>query len=386
MPTRRNKRSTPAKPPRHEVISLRLNQERLEVLERYRRAFADELGRDVSLSEAAFLALEDRAPDMDRTAARVALLNTPTDSLARIRRRWESQHALSAVEWDVLAMYARIGSDEERHQAPIAAVPSRESYVALLDAFEAVYAHRTEPASRHTWVYFGNLEGFLTADTLSATNAEQRDQAVLAQITRRRALLQPLDRWERPGNIGQCLSVAVQEEGVDSTTLDQLLARHWPVLWRLAARGHWIRHDRRPVRLPDSIGEHARQALGLPPAMSADDLTVSFMPTAGTEFTTRIDWGSRRFGLDITGYPELVEFHAMLEANGDRAWIGRQYVTTVHDDGSGARTVSATRRQMHFVLSATEWTALRDLFRRAWQSPELQRRLQELQLEYGEQG
>jgi hypothetical protein len=366
------------------VISLRLNQERVELLERYRRAFADELSRDVSLSEAAFLALEDRAPDMDRTAARVELLKTPSESLARIRRRWESQHALSAVEWDVLATYVRIGADEERHHAPFAAVPSRESYVAVLDAFEAVYAHRLEPASRHTWVYFGNLEGFLTADTLSPTDTEQRDQAVLAQIARRRALLEPLDRWERPGNVGQCFSVAVQEEGVDSTMLDRLLARHWPVLWRLAARGHWIRHDRRPVR--DSIGDDARQALGLPPAMSAEDLTVSFMPTAGTEFTTRIEWGSRRFGLDITGYPELVEFHAMLDTGGDRPWIGRQYVTTVHDDGSGARTVSAARRQLRFSVTATEWTALRDLFRRAWQSPELQGRLQVLQLEYGEQG
>jgi hypothetical protein len=380
MPTRKRKT------PRNEVISLRLNQTRLEVLERFRSAFVDELGRDVSLSEAAFLALEDRSPAMDRTAARVALLKTPTDALARIRKRWESQHALSAVEWDVLATYVRIGADEERQHTPIAAVPSRESYVAVLDAFEAVYAHRTEPASRHTWVYFGNLEGFLTADTLSATDPEQRNQAVLAQIARRRALLQPSDRWERPGNIGHCFWVAVQEEGVDSTTLDQLLARHWPVLWRLAARGHWIRHDRRPVRLSESTGEEARQALGLPPPMSADDLTISFMPGGGTQFSTRIEWGSRRFGFNITGYPELVEFHAMLEADGDRAWIGRQYVTTVHDDGSGARTVLAARRQMHFSVTATEWTALRDLFRRAWQSPELQRRVQELQLEYGEQG
>jgi hypothetical protein len=178
----------------------------------------------------------------------------------------------------------------------------------------------------------------------------------------------------------------VQEEGVDSTTLDQLLARCWPVLWRLAARGHWIRHDRRPVRLSESTDEDARQPLSLPPTMSVDDLTVSFVPAGGAEFTTCIEWGSGRFGLDITRYPELVEFRAMLEADGDRAWIGRQYVTTLKHGGSGARTVLAARRQMHFSVIATEWTALRDLFRRAWQSPELQRRLQELELEYGEQG
>src|SRR5580704_12266405 len=105
------------KAPRNEVISLRLNQDRLELLERYRRAFADELGRDVSLSEAAFMALEDRAAGMDRSAARVELLKTPTDSLVRIRKRWESQHALLAVEWDVLAQYVRLGADEERQRS-----------------------------------------------------------------------------------------------------------------------------------------------------------------------------------------------------------------------------------------------------------------------------
>ncbi|MGH9411187.1 MAG: hypothetical protein ACRD1V_17230 [Vicinamibacterales bacterium] len=383
MPTKKPRRT---KQPRHEVISLRLNHARLEVLERYRQAFADELGRDVSLSEAAFLALEDRAPGMDRAAARIAFLKTPTDSLARIRQRWESQHALSAVEWDVLATYVRIGADEERQRTPIAAVPSRESYVALLDAFEAVYAHRLEPASRQTWTYFGNLEGFLTADTLSVTDTEQRHQTVLAQIARRRALLQPPDRWERPGNVGHCFSVAVQEEGVDSTMLDQLLARHWPVLWRLAARGHWIRHDRRPVRLPESADDEARPPVSLPRAMSVEDLTVSFVSAGGAEFTTAIEWRPGHLRFDINRYPELVEFRAMLEADGDPPWIGRQYVMTVNNDRSGARTVSATRRQIQFILSATEWTTLRDLFRRAWESPELQRWLQELQLEYGEQG
>jgi hypothetical protein len=370
---------------RNEVISLRLNQDRLGLLERYRRAFADELDREVSLSEAAFLALEDRAAGMDRTAARLELLKTPTDSLARIRKRWESQHTLLAVEWDLLAEYVRIGGDEERQRSPIPAVPSRESYLALLDAFEAVYAHRVEP-SRHTWAYFGNLDGFLTDDTLSDTDSEQRHQTVLTQIARRRALLQPLDRWERPGNIGHCFWVAVQEEGVDSTKLDQLMAPYWPVLWRLAARGHWIRHDRRPVRVPERSDEGVRPRVSLPPAMTADGVTVSFLATGGAEFTTSIEWGSRRFGLDISQYPELVEFRAMLEVEGDRSWLGRHYAMLVDDDGSGARRVLPTRRQMHFDVSATERTALRDVFRRAWQSPELQRWLAALQLEYGEQG
>jgi hypothetical protein len=130
-----------------------------------------------------------------------------------------------------------------------------------------------------------------------------------------------LDRWERPGNIGHCFWTAVLEEGVDSTTLDQLLAPYWPVLWRLAARGHWIRHDHRPVRLAGPSDEGVRPPVSLPPAMTADDVTVSFAPAGGANFITTMKWGSRRFGLDISQYPELVEFRAMLEADGDRPWM-----------------------------------------------------------------
>src|ERR1700680_2478386 len=148
------------KTPRPEVVSLRVSEERLELLERYRRAFAATLGREVSLSEAAFMALDDRATGMDRTAARVELLKTPTDSLAQIRKRWGAQHALSSVEWDVLAEYVHIGADEERERHRMVVVPSREAYLAHVDAFEAVYVRRLEPVSRHTWAYFGNLEGW----------------------------------------------------------------------------------------------------------------------------------------------------------------------------------------------------------------------------------
>src|ERR1700674_3298186 len=95
---------------RHEVISLRLSETRVELLERCRRAFADEPGRDVSLSEAVFLALEDRATEMERTAARAELLRTPTASLAAIWRQWESRHGFLAPPWGMLVEYGGVGA------------------------------------------------------------------------------------------------------------------------------------------------------------------------------------------------------------------------------------------------------------------------------------
>src|SRR5712692_11127657 len=121
------------KQPRYAVISLRLNEERRALLARYRHVLADQRGRPVSLSEAAFLVLEERAAGVDRVAARHELLQTPTASLDRMRKRWASHQTLSAAEWDVLAEYVQIATDADRQDPPLLrpVVPSRESYLAL---------------------------------------------------------------------------------------------------------------------------------------------------------------------------------------------------------------------------------------------------------------
>jgi hypothetical protein len=49
-------------------------------------------------------------------------------------------------------------------------------------------------------------------------------------------------------------------------------------------------------------------------------------------------------------------------------------------------TLGLKRQDMRVEFSACEWQALRDLFGQAWQSPELQRCVQELQQQYGEHG
>src|SRR2546427_11398954 len=67
-------KSIAKKTPRYEVLSVRLNEERLALLERYRDSLAGELGRPVTIAEAAFLVIEDRAAGMDRAASRYELL------------------------------------------------------------------------------------------------------------------------------------------------------------------------------------------------------------------------------------------------------------------------------------------------------------------------
>lgn len=379
------------KKPRHEVISVRLNEERLKLLERYQKLLTDQLGRPVSLAEAAFLVIEERVVGMDREASRHEMLKTPTESLYYIRKTWESQHGLTSPQWDVLAEYVQIGTEEESQEPPLLrpAIPSRESYLALLDAFEAVYRNRKEHASKHAWDYFGGLDGYSTKVKLSDNDAEQRHQAVLKQIAHRKELLQPEAKWERPGNIGRCFLTAIRDEGVESTRLDQILAPYWPTLWGLAARGHWIRNDRQPVRRAGANEDDFRRRISLPAPIKAGDLKVSFSSSGGTEFATQIDFGAaRRFSYLITRYPELAEFRAMLEGlPTNRPWNGRHFFIEVSKDkGPRKCTLWLKQNEVGIDFSESEWDALRDLFRQAWENPELQRWLQELRQEYGEQG
>ena len=63
-----------SKKKRNEVISLRLTEERMGILERYRDVLAEQLHRPISLGEAAFRVFEERADDLDRQSQRSELL------------------------------------------------------------------------------------------------------------------------------------------------------------------------------------------------------------------------------------------------------------------------------------------------------------------------
>jgi hypothetical protein len=60
------------------------------------------------------------------------------------------------------------------------------------------------------------------------------------------------------------------------TKLDQVLAPFWPTLWALAARGHWLRHDRQPVRLFGPKEDDFRSRIILPDSLRADEFELSF--------------------------------------------------------------------------------------------------------------
>src|SRR5258708_20884050 len=171
---------------------------------------------------------------------------------------------------------------EKRTRAPRQlhpAVPSRESQLALLDAFQAVYMNRKNHASQHSWYYFSNLGGSSTETLLSREDPDKRHKVVLKEIESSRKLLQPQEGWKKPGSIGACFLAAVRDEGVESTRLDEVLAPYWTTLWGLAARGHWIRHDRQPVRsrLRNASESDSPRGIPLPCPIHRADLNIPIL-------------------------------------------------------------------------------------------------------------
>jgi hypothetical protein len=377
---------------RNEVISLRLNDERVEILERHRQVLMEQLHRPVSLSEAAFLVIENRAEMVDRETQRHELLKNPVEALWSIRRKWETEHSLSGAEWDVLAIYLQIGAEEQRQEPQLLrpASPSRASYLVLLEAFEGVLRMQREFAQQHLWYYFANLDGPSNDVRFAEDDATMRYEAVLRLIAIRKAQLQAEDDWKYPGSIGRCLLTAVQSEAADSNVFNQAFARYWPVLWRIAARGHWLRHQA-PVRIlrPDWSGPAERQRL--PGPVETRGLALSFIDGGGGDVAFHVEFRApRNFTYIIPRYPALIEFHAMLEGLGQLpAWNGRYFhavLTSDKESGETNYTLWPRQQDLHIDFTEKEWHRLRDSFRLAWEKPEIVERMAALQLEYGEQG
>ncbi len=378
---------------KNDVISLRLNEERIEVLERHRQALMEQQNRPISLSEAAFLVLEDRIELVERETARYELLKNPAKSLWKIRQQWVAEHTLSVAEWDLLAIYLQIGAEEQRQVPPVwrPAAPCRESFLGLVEAFaNLLQSQKKEVFGKHLWYYFANLDGHNSGIPFSEKeDTEQSYETVRRLIAAQKAQLQSEEDWKYPGSVGRCLLTAIQSEP-ESRRIDQALAPYWNVLWRIAARGHWLRHHS-PVRIvqPDSSGPAERPKF--PDSIETRNLRLSFGDGGGGDIAFYLEFRPpRSFTYSILHYPELIEFHAMLEEFGElSAWNGRYFratVTTIEDSGETKYTLWPKQQDIEIGFTDKEWLRLRDLFRQAWEKPEITERMAALQLEYGEQG
>ena len=136
--------------------------------------------------------------------------------------------------------------------------------------------------------------------------------------------------------MGRNLYVALKDESLDSTiSINQALFEQLPVLYRLAARGHWLREGL-PVRRSGAISGPCSPAI---PQTTGEDHCISSVVTSEGELEISILMKRKSVTYPLTRFPEIREFASMLEhlTPGSR-WQGREFVGwTATSDGSTTR-------------------------------------------------
>ncbi len=372
-----------SKKPQQQTLSVRIDDSLRRRLEQARQLSASKTGEPVSTSEIAKRFLE--AARDDRLDV-VDLLADPTGSLIQIRRKGEAGLVLSRAEWTTLAHFVRHGVE-----APTQREVSRESLVGVLDAFQAVYDLRATPVDRLEAYYLGNLPPVSPPSARSArlhkVSATQAVPRALAET--RRHLQAPSATWA-PLMLGRNLFVLLDEDRVPGAeVLTRALQPYWPVLWRLAARGHYLL-TQRPVRDP-SI---AREGLYRPPipSLTEEGYTLSFAAGEGQEFSVLLGFpGARGPRYPIVGFPRIAEFRTLLsdlladQAPGD--WTGTYFYAAVMSPATPEASevwFRAHDNGVSFGLTFAEWGHVHRLFQRAWELPEIRVAWEALVREYGE--
>ena len=138
--------------PQQQTLSIRIDEDLRRRLERARQLASVKTGEPVSTSEIAKQFLESARDDRLEVAD---LLADPTDSLLHIRRKGADGRVLSRAEWTTIAHFVRLGLEASSAQTPNPV--SRESLLAILDAFLACHALCKDQESRLGLFYLGNL-------------------------------------------------------------------------------------------------------------------------------------------------------------------------------------------------------------------------------------
>jgi hypothetical protein len=318
----------------------------------------------------------------------IDLLAEPTETLLQIRRKGEAGTVLSPAEWTVLAHFARQGVETASVQTPNPV--SRDSLVAILDAFLAVYGLRTKPDSRLDAYYIGNLpsENRPVPPKRAPRTADGDQDAVRRTVieTRRRAA--DLAATWQPLLAARNLYAALEEDDLGGADdINRALRPFWSPLWRLAARGHYVQ-TLSPIR--ESVVE--REGLYQPPipSVSEGSYTLHFARGAGREFSVLLGLpAARGVHYPISSFPRLNEFRTMLATLAiDRpSWTGAQFqgtVTVAHDDRPAEVSFRAHDNGITLAFSLEEWATLQRLFRRAWAIADIRQAWEALTLEYGE--
>lgn len=373
------------RPLQQQTLSLRISDALRTRLERAKELMSSKTGENVTTSDVAKQFLESAREDRLEV---VDLLAQPTETLLQIRRKGEAQHVLSRAEWTILAYFVQQGLEafSDRTPNPV----SRESLLGVLDAFVAVFELRKERTSKLDEYYLGNLP-----TECRPAKARDTSEQVPAEIVRRtvletrKRLSDPAAKWEALLAARNLYVILEEEKLAGAEALDHALRPFWPILWQLAARGHYF-VKQQPLRAASTPKDSFYQPPI--PSVKEGEYSLSFARGEGSEFSLLLSFpGPRGPMYPIDGYPKITEFRAMLVTlgpEGTRRWHREHFLGYVapSEEGKGKEDVwfRAHANAITFGFSEKEWKSVQTLFRRAWEIPEVRMAWDELALEYGE--
>ncbi|HEV2425431.1 MAG TPA: hypothetical protein VGZ29_11450 [Terriglobia bacterium] len=376
-----------------QTLSIRVSEGVREFLDRARKQFSDTQGEALSISDVAKLLLESAIENrLDDRLETTELLARPTEALLGIRQKWANNLELARAEWIVLAQYAQAGCEDMTSDP---ALPSRQSFANILEAFLAVRALRVHAAPDKDAYYLGNLSGWIDrGDGTRRIAGERNPEIVPAVVGRLVEQLRESSTVERPSFAGRNLYVVLRDEHLQGAdALNRALTPYLPGLYRLAARGHWLL-ERRPIRKerrPWDTLESSPQGV---PNVEVGDLMLTTLVSQEGELHMLLNLRSHRVAYALGPYPHIREFQAMLgEVAPGKIWNGRYFfahtdhLSRVHRQEGTEATKFYFREHTKGVLvemTSAEWEQLKTLFAQLMELAELRLTLAELALQYGE--
>jgi len=370
------------------VISIRISEALRSRLETLKEVISHKTGKTVSTSEAAKQLLESARDDRLELAN---LLTEPTDSLLNIRRKAEAHLPLTQAEWALVAYYCAKGAESfaSTEQGQL----SYESLADILEAFLAAYA--VAMRKKKVSLDFFYLMTLPEDKQVATKDPNAVDSEDLRRVVNRtiQMLRDPAQKRRRPLLAVRNLYTLLDEEKFSNIErLNDVLWPHWNTLWRVCARGHYAVH-RKPLR-PKPAGEdddfEGPMQRGLP-SHEEDGYRLDLVREEGNDFSPYLHFpGPLAPRYPIDGYARTAEFRRMLEGldltRPLAQWKGHYFYAHVGimEDQDFTVNFCACDNGISFVFPMEHWKSIQDLFRRAWQSPDVTQAWDTLAQEYGE--
>jgi hypothetical protein len=370
------------------VISIRISEALRSRLETLKEVIAHKTGKTVSTSEAAKQLLESARDDRLELAN---LLTEPTDSLLNIRGKAEAHLPLTQAEWALVAHYCAKGAESfaSTEQGQL----SYESLADILEAFLAAYAIALKKKKVSLdFFYLMTLpedKQVATKDP-NAVSSEDLRRVVNRTI---QMLRDPAQKRRRPLLAVRNLYTLLDEEKFSNIErLNDVLWPHWNTLWRVCARGHYAVH-RKPLR-PKPAGDdddfEGPMQRGFP-SQEEGGYRLDLVREEGNDFSPYLHFpGPLAPRYPVNGYARTAEFRRMLEGldltRPLAQWKGHYFYAHVGITENQEFDVNfcACDNGISFVFPMEHWKSIQNLFRRAWQSPDVMQAWDTLALEYGE--